>query len=195
MPPRGLTGKIADEKVAKRLSTVGGVGEIMRDKDLYQQILGLSTPWFVADVELCQEEQRVVVHVGRTRSSALECPECSKEMVGYDSRERRWRHLDTCQYTTILVADVPRGRCVDHGVRQIRVPWAEPGSQFTALFERLVIDWLKEASQTAVARTLGLSWDEVHGVMGRGAASSAARFVMRTSSGSTRSPSASGTST
>ena len=35
------------------------------------------------------------------------------------------------------------------------------------LFERLAIDWLKAASQTAVAKHLGLSWDEIHGIMDR----------------------------
>ena len=91
-------------------------------------------------------------------------------MSGYDRRQRSWRHLDTCQYTTIITADVPRGTCEEHGVRQIQVPWAERGSQFTALFERLAIDWLTEASQTAVARRLDLSWREVHGIMKRAVA-------------------------
>ncbi len=58
-------------------------------------------------------------------------------------------------------------QCAEHGVRQIGVPWAESGSRFTALFEALVIDWLHEASVTAVARQLRLSWDAVDGVMGR----------------------------
>ena len=49
----------------------------------------------------------------------------------------------------------------------MRLPWAEPHSRFTALFERLAIDWLKAASQQAVAEQLGLSWDEVHGIMER----------------------------
>jgi len=41
---------------------------------------------------------------------------------------------------------VPRVSCEEHGVVQVSVPWAEGGSRFTALFESLVIDWLKEAS-------------------------------------------------
>ena len=36
-----------------------------------------------------------------------------------------------------------------------------------AMFEALVIDWLHEASITAVARMLRMSWDEVDGVMNR----------------------------
>ena len=38
---------------------------------------------------------------------------------------------------------------------------------FTALFESLAIAWLKAASQKAVADQLGLSWDEIHGIMER----------------------------
>ncbi len=58
-------------------------------------------------------------------------------------------------------------RCPEHGVRTISVPWSDRGSRFTALFEALVIDWLKEASISAVARLLDLSWDQVSGVQDR----------------------------
>jgi transposase len=57
--------------------------------------------------------------------------------------------------------------CSEHGVAQAATPWSDPGSRFTALFERVVIDWLKEASFSAVARRLGLTWDEVDGIMAR----------------------------
>jgi transposase len=39
--------------------------------------------------------------------------------------------------------------------------------RFTALFEALAIEWLKAASQKAVAGLLKLSWDEIHGIMER----------------------------
>jgi hypothetical protein len=41
------------------------------------------------------------------------------------------------QNRTILVADVPRAQCDEHGVVQIAVPWSDPKSRFTALFEAL----------------------------------------------------------
>jgi hypothetical protein len=47
------------------------------------------------------------------------------------------------QYRTILVADVPRVQCDEHGVVQVAVPWSDPKSRFTALFEALVINWLE----------------------------------------------------
>jgi transposase len=49
----------------------------------------------------------------------------------------------------------------------VKLAWAEPSSRFTALFERLAIDWLSAASQKAVGERLGLSWDEIHGIMQR----------------------------
>jgi transposase len=141
----------------------------MRDRDLYARILNLQAPWTVADVELDLqgEEVRVRLEAG---SADLRCPQCERVAGRYDSRERRWRHLDTCQLKTVLVADVPRVKCEEHGVHQVKVPWADPGSGFTALFEALTIDWLKEANIKAVAARLGLSWDEADGIQSRAVA-------------------------
>jgi len=139
----------------------------MRDKDLYAKILGIEAPWFVREVDLHLQDGEVYVFLDFKPNNPLSCPECGQKAPGYDSRERRWRHLDTCQYRTIIVADVPRVQCDEHGVHQIAVPWSEPGSRFTALFEALVIDWLQEASLSAVARRLGLTWDAVDGIVER----------------------------
>ncbi len=70
---------------------------------------------------------------------------------------------------------VPRVDCAEHGVHQIAVAWSEPGSRFTALFEALVIDWLKEASLTAVADLLGLSWQTCSTIQERAVARGLAR--------------------
>lgn len=139
----------------------------MRDRDLYAQILGVRRPWSVTRVELDRNREQVEVFVEASGTAVLPCPKCGSKSPRYDHRPRRWRHLDTCQYRTLLVADVPRIECAEHGVHQVEVPWAEPGSRFTALFEALVIDWLKEAPVAAVARQTGLSWDQVSTIMER----------------------------
>ena len=139
----------------------------MRDKDLYAQILGIKRPWQVSGVDLNVPEGEVTVQVEQEEGVRSCCPTCGKESPGYDSRTRRWRHLDTCQYKTILVAEVPRVKCEEHGVVTVSVPWAEPGSGFTAMFEALVIDWLKEASTLGVSRLMGLSWNAIDGIMQR----------------------------
>lgn len=140
----------------------------MQDRQLYQQILGIVSPWYVERVELKDDDEEVHVHLAHEENVHWRCPECDRECKVYDHRsERTWRHLDTCQYQTVLHAALPRTNCPEHGPRVARVSWAEPGSHFTVLFERLAIDWMKEASQQAVARRLGLSWDEAHGIMER----------------------------
>jgi transposase len=121
----------------------------------------------VRDVEYALGEGEVRIFVEVEARAKLRCPTCGAECPGYDARERRWRHLDTMQYRTIVMARVPRVDCPEHGVVQIAVPWAEAGSRFTARFEALVIDWLLEASFAAAARQLGLSWDEVAGIQDR----------------------------
>ncbi len=139
----------------------------MRDRDLYAQILGIKSPWRVSSIELAFSEGEVLVHVEPASGARQCCPTCGKDSPGYDSRPRRWRHLDTCQYKTILVADVPRVKCQEHGVLTVSAPWAELGSGFTAMFEALVIDWLQEASTSAVSRLMGLSWNAIDGIMQR----------------------------
>jgi hypothetical protein len=37
------------------------------------------------------------------------------------------------QYQTILRAEPPRGKCSNHGLRVVKMAWAEPSSRFTAL--------------------------------------------------------------
>ncbi len=139
----------------------------MRDIDLYGKILGVSAPWKVTDVSLRLADGEVEVLVEHGRGQELSCPECGAASSRYDSRRRRWRHLPTCQYKTILVADVPRVHCPEHGVKTMSVPWSDRGSGFTALFEALIIDWLQEATISAVARQLDVTWDQVSGVMER----------------------------
>jgi transposase len=150
----------------------------MRDRDLYRQILGIEPPWSVEDVQLSTENREVIVQLANAER-LLPCPECGKPCRRHDARHRRWRHLDTCQFATILTAEVPRVSCEEHGVLQVRVPWAEPGSGFTALFEALVIDWLREASLSAVADLCGLSWKAVDGIQQRAVARGLERRTVR----------------
>ena len=139
----------------------------MQDRELYRQILGIGEPWFVerVDLQLAGGEVHVYLEHGETEWA---CSECGTKCRLHDHQaERRWRHLDTCQYRTILHAKVPRSDCPEHGPRVVKLPWAEPNSRFTALMEAIAIHWLKHASLKAVAKRLSLSWDEAFGIMKR----------------------------
>jgi transposase len=59
--------------------------------------------------------------------------------VVHDTADKTWRHMDFFQYKALLHARLPRVRCPEHGVRQVSVSWARPGSGFTMLFEALAL--------------------------------------------------------
>jgi transposase len=140
----------------------------MQDHELYRRILGIEAPWQVERVELKLQQGEVHVYLTHQDHRQWACALCGALGPLYDHQpEREWRHLDTCQYRTILHAAPPRTQCAEHGVRVVKLPWAEPGSRFTELFEALAIEWLKHASQQAVGERLQLSWDEIHGIMER----------------------------
>ena len=139
----------------------------MDDRTLYATILGIAAPWEVARVELDDHAKAVHVWLEERSGTTFTCPECQRVSPLYDHVERSWRHLDTCQYETRLHARVPRVDCAEHGVKTVPVPWATAHSRFTMLFERLAIAWLKEATPAAVARRLGLTWEEANGIVER----------------------------
>lgn len=150
----------------------------MDDRTLYETILGLQEPWHVVAVEVMADAEEVLVRLDLEPRTELTCPECGRRSPRYDrAAERRWRHLDTCQYRTILSAEVPRVECSEHGVRQVRIPWAEDRSRFTALFEALAIRLLRETTVAGLARVMGLSWDEAEGILERAVARGLARRV------------------
>lgn len=143
----------------------------MRDIDLYQMLLGLTPPWRVTSVDVASPVPpavlgEITVRVEYPASERLHCPMCEAIVPGYDARPRRWRHLNTMQWKTFIESDVPRVNCPEHGIHQIRVPWAEDQSRFTAMFEAFTIDVLTcVRSKVQAERLTGLSWDQVDRVM------------------------------
>jgi transposase len=135
----------------------------MDETTLYEHILGIAKPWFVEHIEL--KDGTLHVYVCCDSHLKLRCPICSNKVSRYDCKPRSWRHLDTCQYQTLIHCDIPRTDCPEHGALQVDVPWAMKNGRFTHLFENLVINWLQELSTNAVARRFNLSWNAVDRIM------------------------------
>lgn len=149
----------------------------MQDRELYQEILGLKSPWTVSKVSLDVSRQQVDVYVEHPAGTKFCCPECTESLPCYDhTSERQWRHLDSCQFQTHLHARIPRVNCPEHGVKTVRVPWAEKGSRFTILFVRFAIEVLL-ATQTVkgAMSILGTKWDQTWGNLERAVARGKAR--------------------
>jgi transposase len=143
----------------------------LQDTKLFETILGITSPWHISRVELQTDERRVDLWLEH-EPTRWPCPECETELAGFDHAEARtWRHLDTCQFQTHVHAEIPRVQCPTHGVKQVRVPWAEARSRFTLLMERLVIDLILQCSTVKGACTIAaISWDEAWGIMRRAVA-------------------------
>ena len=153
----------------------------MRDIELYQKLLGFTAPWRVTAVAVREASGdtplgEITVRVGWPPDVPLHCPECEAVVPGYDTRPRRWRHLNTMQWKTFIEADVPRVNCPKCGVKQIPVAWAEDGSRFTELFEAYAIQVLQAVRSKVQAQWLtALSWDQVDRVMERAVTRGVAR--------------------
>lgn len=122
---------------------------------LFTSALGLVIPWEVRDVKLDTARRRIdfEVHCG---ADLLACPACgAAEQKVHDRLRRSWRHLDFFQFEAWLHAEVPRVACGGCGkTTQIEVPWARPGSGFTAAFEALALALCRELPVRQAAKLL-----------------------------------------
>ena len=122
----------------------------------------------MSGVNLDVPRQRVDVWAEHPEDAAWACRHCAQALPLYDhAEERTWRHVDSCQFQTYLPARIPRVACGEHGAVPVMVPWADPRSRFTLLFERLAIDVLGQCDVTGATKIVRVSWDEAWGIMTR----------------------------
>jgi len=126
----------------------------MDELGLFTAALGLTAPWRVARTEFDAEQTRLDLYLDFPRGARFPCPAkgCTHGACPvHDTAERTWRHLDFFQHKAFLHARAPRVRCPEHGVRQVAVSWARPGSGFTMLFEALALTFAKAMPVSKVA--------------------------------------------
>jgi len=136
--------------------------------DHYRMLLGLDENWSVDAVQFDPSGKRVVINISFAGSSRC-CASCGEDCPQADlAPERKWRHLDTMQFSTEIHARIPRTKCCNCGVKTIAVPWAGKHSRFTLLFEAFAIEVLNAcANVSRAADLLGLSWDAMHSILKR----------------------------
>lgn len=138
----------------------------MKDTELYQQILGITAPWKVAEVLLEMEFKRVTVRVEVQAGTKWGDPETGAAAHLHKWTERKWRHLDTCQFETIIKASVPSVIYPDGKVEEVGVPWADRYQRVTRLFAQAVIVWLEACGNVdKVAKIMRLDWSTVDSIM------------------------------
>lgn len=139
----------------------------MKDTALYEQLLGLKAPWSVRSVELSMAEQRVIVEVVLKAGQVWgDLADPTKRAHIHGWREREWRHLDTCQFETIIRARVPQLKHSDGTVAEVAVPWAERYARVTKLMESFVVRLLQACPNVkSVCGLTGLAWSTVNDIM------------------------------
>ena len=139
----------------------------MKDTALYEHLLGLKTPWSVKSVDLSLTDQRVVVEVVLRPGQVWADPTDATRRAHINGwTERQWRHLDTCQFETIVKARVPQLKYGDGTVEELVVPWAERYSRVTTLMTGFVIKLLQACPTTqSVCLLTRLSWSTVNAIM------------------------------
>jgi transposase len=92
------------------------------------------------------------------------------DVVIYDRRRRRWRHLDLGRCRLWLVYEIRRVDCPDCGVRTEELPWARPGARHTRDFEDMVLWLAQRTDRTSVSTLMRCSWETVTSIINRGVA-------------------------
>lgn len=67
-----------------------------------------------------------------------------------------FRHDSSLHHYCCIHASVPRVKCPEHGVKQVKVPWARKSSAFTLLFKQAALTLAREMPVNAAARFIGI---------------------------------------
>ena len=106
----------------------------MQDHELYRRILGIEAPWYVDSVELKLEAGEIHVHLAALRHDRV-------------AVRGTWIDLQVIRSSTGAAVAAPGHlpipddlarrtaalRMREHGVKTVKLPWAEPSSRFTDL--------------------------------------------------------------
>ena len=138
----------------------------MESTNFYSQILGISSPWKIVSVKLDMEAKRVEIRAEVDRKTKWAHPETKLAASLHKWTERTWRHLDTCQFETRIIASVPSVKHQDGSIEEIAVPWAERYQRITKLLAQAVIIWLEACGNVRkVAEIMRLDWGTVNTIM------------------------------
>ncbi|MGH3899622.1 MAG: ISL3 family transposase [Pseudonocardiaceae bacterium] len=152
----------------------------MRTTRVWRRVLGVEhTVIESVDLESDGRGGEVLVAQVRVKSGAARrCSRCQRRCPGYDAsaKPRRWRGLDLGTTQVFLQASTCRVSCPEHGVVVAAVPWARPGSRFTAALEDTAAWLVCHAALSVVAILLRVAWRSVSDIVTRVVADRAGRI-------------------
>ncbi len=140
----------------------------MDEFTIFTAALNIRAPWYIERVTIIEGEDGEELHIAIGHKKGARFNYEGIDYPVYDHQDRTWKHLDFFQYQCYLHASVPRVRTKENKVRLVQVPWAEPGSRFTLLFELKIMELVFNGmNQSKAGRTLRISAKRVGKVISR----------------------------
>jgi len=122
------------------------------NEKLFEIALNLQEPWYVKRIEFDTTAGELHMYIDFRKGSRFPCPVCGQESKVHDTVEQTWRHLNFFQYKAYVHSRTPRRDCPEDGVHLVNVPWSRHGSDFTLLFEALIMALVAQMTVASVAR-------------------------------------------
>ena len=138
----------------------------MITKELFQMALNIIDPWFVSDLKFDEKAKRLDIYIDFTKGSTFGYfdEESKKELVGlkaYDTKDKKWRHLNFFEHECYIHARVPRVKLPNGKVKLISTPWEGLSNGFTLLFEALAVQLCQAMPVDRVASIIQTSDDKL----------------------------------
>jgi hypothetical protein len=84
---------------------------------IFEAALGLTPPWFIADLELDEAASTLIIQVDFRRGSRFLVADFECQHPVHDTVTKRYRHLNFFQHECFLDVRVPRVKLSDGSVR------------------------------------------------------------------------------
>lgn len=125
-------------------------------QQLFEQALGVKSPWFIKDIDFDLSEKRLNIHIdfkpGTNFEYISEEDGISGKFPAYDTKTKTWKHLNFFEHECYLHCRVPRVNPEDGKYRTIKTPWEGKSLGFTLLLEALLLQLCTEMPVNAVSR-------------------------------------------
>lgn len=135
-------------------------------KELFQMALNVTDPWFVSDSVFDVEAKRLDIYIDFKKGSTFsyidpESKEEIAELKAYDTKDKKWRHLNFFEHECYIHARVPRVKLPNDKVKLISTPWEGLSNGFTLLFEALLMQLCQAMPVNRVASITKTSDDKL----------------------------------
>lgn len=138
----------------------------MDTNQLFQVALGIDKPWYIKEVKLDKEANNLTLNIDFEIGAKFNCPSCDEMCPVYDTKQKRWQHLNFWQYCCYLIARVPRAHCTKcEKTLQIQVPFAREGSGFSLLLECMILEFAKIMPISEVSKMFNVGDDRIWAVI------------------------------